>query len=143
MIVYELLHTYFLCNNRPCLSYKRLGYYSDMNKIQESIAFYGKLPGFCETLDGFVINARDVANMTSGDSFYEASIYAHTEDFEDYEYEEVLGLFPNEKSAQNAVASFCARNALFMNNPLLEIEQLVQKYTVNERCGWIEGFVVE
>ena len=113
-----------------------------MNKIQESIAFYGKLPGFCETLDGFVINARDVANMTSGDSIYEASIYAHTEDFEDYEYEEVLGLFPNEKSAQNAVASFCARNALFMNNPLLEIEQLVQKYTVNERCGWVEGFVV-
>ena len=143
MVVYELLHTYFLYENTPCYSKKRLGYYSDMEKLRKEILFYSKLPGFCDAPDGFVIKQREVSGAIPDICFYEACIYAHTENFEDYEYELELGLFYDEKSAHNAIASFCANNALFLNNHLLEIEQLVQKYTINERCGWVEGFTVE
>lgn len=143
MVVYELLHTYYLYKNTPCYSNKRLGYFSDMDIIQEEILFYSKLPGFSDTQGGFVVRQREILGAIPDECFYEACIYAHTEDFEDYEYELELGLFYDEKPAYHAIASFCANNALFLSNPLLEIEQLVQKYTINKRCGWAEGFTVE
>ena len=143
MIVYELIHTYFLYENTPYLSVKRLGYYSDMQKLQESIAFYGRLPGFCDTPNGFVIKQREIIGEIPDSCFYEACIYAHTEDFEGYEYEVELGLFFDEKSAHYAVDLFCENNDLFLNNTLLQIERLVQKFALNERYGWVDGFEVE
>lgn len=143
MIIYELLHTYYLYKNAPCYSLKRLGYYSDMDKLQKEILFYEQLPGFCDAPHGFVVKQQEVLGAMPDMFCYQACIYAHTEDFENYEYEIELGLYYDEHSAYDAIDSFCANNALFLNNPLLEIEQLVEKYTINERCGWVEGFTVE
>lgn len=143
MIIYELLHTYYLYKNTPFYSIKRLGYYSEIETLRKEIEFYSKLPGFCDAPNGFIVKQREVSGAIQCNYFYEASIFAHTEDFEDYEYEIELGLYYDEEAAYNAICSFCANNVLYLNNPLLEIEQLVQKYTINERCGWVEGFVVE
>lgn len=143
MIIYELLHTYYLFENIPYYSMKRLGYYANMKKIQEAIMFYNGLPGFCDTPGGFVVRQREVLGVVSGIYFYSACIYAHTDDFENYEYEVELGLFYDEKAAHSAIDSFCANNSLFLDNSILEIEQLVEKYTINEHCGWVEGFIVE
>ena len=143
MVVYELLHTYYVYGNSICYSLKRLGFYSDKSKLEEAISFFRCLPGFCDAPNGFVAKQREVYGVNPAEEFYEACIYAHTLDFEDYEYTVEIGLFGDITLAENAIEHFCANNALFLNNPALEIERLVEKYTINNNAGWIDGFAVE
>ena len=143
MIVYELTHTYYIYKSSLYYSCSKLGYYSDMSNIKIAISFYSELPGFCDAPNGFVVTQKEVIGAECDTDFYEALIYAHTEDFESYEHTVELGLFWDRSSAENAISLFCANNELFLKNPDLEIEQLIEKYTINEHCGWLEGFTVE
>ena len=143
MVVFELLHTYYIHKGMLFYSNKKLGYYSDAANLKEAISFYSKLPGFRDAPNGFIVKQQKILGSVANNCFYEAYIYAHTEDFEDYEYQVELGLFGDKHSAQNAVDMFCADNTLFLDNPLLKIEQLVEKYKINEHYGWIDGFIVE
>ena len=134
--------TYYLYNNTPCYSPKVLGYYSNIKNVQDAILFYSKLPGFCDTPNGFVVKERKISGWTPNADFYNAYILVHTEDFEDYDDMIELGLYCDNVSAQDAIRSFCANNSLFLSNSLLEIEQIVDRLTINKHYGWIEGFDV-
>lgn len=143
MIVYELLHTYYVHGGMLYLSPKRLGYYSSLSKVENAISFYRGLSGFCDAPNGFIVKHWEVSDVIVDDCLYAALIYAHTEDFENYEYDVDLGLFSNGEMAQKALDLFRTENTVFLNNPLLEIEYLVEKYIIDKSTGWIEGFTVE
>lgn len=142
MFILELLHSYYIFEGMPCYSEKKLGFYADKMAAESAIAFYRKLPGFCDAPNGFLVIQREISGEMENDIFYEASIYAHTEDFEDYEREVELGLFGDKDSAEKAIHTFCANNPIFMDSPLLIIERFVNPCKLNENIGWLEGFDV-
>lgn len=91
--------------------------------------------------DAFIIRRREVTGEVRDNILYEAMMYAHTKDFEDYEYTEELGLFAEKEDAIEALERFKKDNVGFWRNNFLEIEEIVNKCILNKMCC-VEGFDV-
>ena len=139
--VLELLHTYYIFDNKPHFSPRALGYYSATEDVQKAIELYRVIPGYRDAQNAFTIRRRSVVGEVN-DIIYEAIIYAHSEDYEDYEYTAELGLFGRRDQAENAIKIFCDDNKEFYKNTDLVIEEIVNAYRLNARYCY-EGFVVE
>ncbi len=143
MNVFELSHLYYLFEDTPCYSPKGLGLYTTEEHLHQAIAYYQKQPGFCDAPNGFLVKRRTVTGEVTADCVYEALVYAHTEDYCDFEYDHSIGLFADCDAAEKELKVFCEDNALFINNRSLVIEKMVVKCNLNLMDQWSEGFAVE
>jgi hypothetical protein len=141
MTVLELLHTYYIFEEKPHYSVRLLGYYLTTEDVEKTVALYRTVPGYCDTPNAFTIRRRSVFGKVHN-AIYEAIVYAHTEDYEDYEHTAELGLFGNRKEAETAIETFHNDNKEFYKNTNLVIEEIINTYQLNRQyCD--EGFVVE
>ena len=124
MIVYELIHTYYAYEDDFFYSLRSLGFYTDIDKAKEAQAYLVTKPGYVEAPYGFIIRQRKVIGEITDDVIYEAMMYAHTEDFEDYEYTEELGLFAEREEAFRVLQEFKGNNECFWLNNFLQIEEI-------------------
>ena len=143
MIIFELVHKYYIFENAPCYSNKHLGYFSDIERLKEAISHYSLLPGFRDAPNGFVVERREMTGEITNGKIFSSCIYAHTDDFENYDEWIELGLFGDKNSAEDAIQVFVADNPLFLSDTNLEIERLVLECRLNKCDGWAEGFSVD
>ncbi len=142
MIVFELVHSYYIFENAAVYSLRTLGFFADTNIAKEAIQFYEKKRGYRDARHGFVIKQRELVGNIKESEFYEAMIYAHDSTYENYEYTVELGLFADLKEAEKAIEKFRLINDTFYHNSDVEIEEIVNKFKLNQKyCT--EGFVVE
>lgn len=142
MIVYELMHVYYLWENEPCGGCRELGFFSDLGRAKQAIDFYKSVVGYKDAPNAFTIRRRCVeeTNDCCGELF-EATVYAHDMDYE-YEHDVELGLYSSREEAQRALKVFCAENQLLFEDSHLVIEEIVDRYIIDKRyCT--EGFTVE
>ena len=144
MTVFELLHTYYIFKDDAYYSLRALGFYRTRTDVDEAIAFYRTVVGYCDSPNAFTVRRRTVYGEVQNDIVYEAMVYAHTDYYDDYEYTAELGLYASEVDAQSAVLQFRNENAIFYQSESvgIEIEEIVNKWRINERACQ-EGFYVE
>lgn len=140
MYVYNLTHNFFPVDSEEVYSIKDLGHCSDKRSCSEAIKYYITRPGFCDNVSGFTIRRREVAGEVKNNTFYEAMVYVHTEDYE-YEHDIPLGLFAEKNDTDEAVEMFCADNEDYLANPHFVVEKIVNKCVLNKR-HWESGFDV-
>lgn len=142
MIVFELVHSYYVYENVEVYSLKSLGFFTDIDIAKQAVVFYVQKPGYCDTPYGFVIRPREVVGDIKQGKLYESMVYAHDSSYENYEYTIELGLFGDQKGAENAIQQFRVVNELFYRNSDIEIEEIVNKLNLNQKYN-TEGFDVE
>lgn len=142
MVVFELLHTYYIYKEKPYYSLRSLGFFDTKEALDAAVLYYLDKPGYVDAPDAFIIRTREILGYVGGNIFFESLVYAHTEDCEDYEYTIELGLYSREEDAKLALQNFQSNNKSFYNNTMFEIEEIVNKLILNKKyCE--HGFVVE
>jgi len=126
MFVYELNHNFYTVEGEEVYSVRDLGHYSDKKICREAIKYYITRPGFCNNVNGFTITRREVVGAVKNNTFYEAMVYVHTEDYE-YEHDIRLGLFAEKYDAEETVEIFCSDNTEYLGNPHFIVEKIVNK----------------
>jgi len=140
MIIYELTHLFYQHAGEFVNSPKNLGLYYSYENIRHAIHYYTTLPGFCDCPEAFSIRERIVHGDVVDGIVFEAIVYLHSEDYE-FENSIELGLYGDERIAQNKVIRFCEENRSLTSIPKLIIEKIVNKCFVEKR-EWSEGFSI-
>lgn len=136
MKVYKLIHVELLMNHRNEIL--DIGFFSDLNIVNEVINRYRKLPGFSKHPYGFIVLEKDIQEDTEK-VLYEAVFYIHNSDYS-VEYSEIIGIFLSEEKANLSLEKYRLQNIFFANSSDYEKELIVNKHILNEPSNWREGF---
>jgi len=118
---------------------KDIGYFSNLNKVRETINFYKSLTGFTKYNNSFVISEIYVKNCKNN-RLFEAIFYIHNSDYS-IEFSEILGVFGRKEDAEKSIQRYIAYNDSFINSNNFEIELIVNNHTIDEPSNWKEGFL--
>ena len=143
MIIFELNHLYYIFEDTPCYSKKNLGFFSNKNTLDEAIKYYQNLPGFCDSPNGFIINERSIPDHLNDKCILEALVYAHSEDYVNFEYDISLGLYTDYSLAKKQLELFCKNNTYLINDSHIVVECMVCESELDTIEFWKEGFIVE
>lgn len=138
MIVFELSHLFYQCDDELIYSPKNLGLYSSRDSARQAAAYFSTQPGFRENQNAFSLRERNVLGTVIDRTVFEAIIYLHSPDYE-IEHEIELGLYGDALSAQNKLTNYCNDNPLIMTGCNMVAEKIVNK-CILEKKEWIEGF---
>lgn len=131
MKVYELQH---ICTQ----GVKALGFYSSLKKRDEAIEKYRRLQGFSDHPMGF---ATFEHNVYEGKAVYLVQVYVSNEE-NDFEYAQSIGVFAREADAEKAAQSFIDRNRSNFNDEELNVELSIDTYVLDE-MQYKDGFSAE
>jgi len=141
MIVFELSHLFYQCDDEIMYSPKGLGLYSSRESATDAKAYFSMQPGFRENQNAFSLRERSVQGTVFDGEVFEAIIYLHSEDYE-IEHVIELGLYGDALSAHQKLADYCKDNPSIIKGCSLIAEEIVNKCNL-ERKEWSEGFCYE
>lgn len=118
MTVFELSHIFGEIVGHAC----NLGIYSAIEQVENAIQYYITQLGFKDNPDAFSIRERPVEGEYRDGIVYEAMVYFHSENYE-FEHTVELGLFGDEKSANEKVEKYCADNQRILNAKDVVVEK--------------------
>ena len=139
MKAYELTHEFCREGDEIISSRKSLGFFCSYRSAKDAIQYYSTISGFRDNLDAFSIRERFVCGDVLENVVYEASIYAHSEDYET-EIAIEIGVYGNKDIAEKMLDQYCAENEAFVNAKDLIVEKIADRYIIGEKM-WAEGFV--
>ena len=107
MQLYKLIHIHDI-DDFVTPDIKKLGYYTSVEKVEEAIAFFAPLSGFCDYPNGFVVTEHEVSygSRTSPKAVYELCLSVHDKKW-DYEYENTISVHASRKEAEVCIQSLC------------------------------------
>ena len=142
MTVFELLHTYYVYKGVVHYSLRTLGFFRTLTDANKAIAYLRTIIGYRDAPNGFVVRRRMILGEVSCNTIFEALVYSHSHDYENYEYTAELGLFGSEIAAKNALDIYRKDNRDYYNTVSLEIEEIVNTYQIDSLyCK--EGFMLD
>ena len=143
MKLYKLIHIHDI-DDFITPDIKRLGYYTSLEKVEESIAFFVSLSGFCDYPNGFVVTEHEVSYgpHTPKNAVYELCLSVHDKKW-DYEYENTISIHSSRKAADDAKRLFKQLNQkdhAIMNCKLIKQIWIDPFYLDEKSEFWSEGF---
>ena len=129
MLVYRLRHIYD--NSEYDLACPiTLGYFSNIQIVNEAIEYYRSIDGYRDYPNGFIIEECNVGTKKELPKLYEA--YFSFSDGEDiYEYVDEIGVFDTKREALLAVKHFKTLNQELIMESILTKEISVFEYEID------------
>ena len=143
MTLYKLIHLHDI-DDYIVPDVKNLGFFSSMRNVEDAIAFFASLPGFCHYPNGFIVteHSLEYARMSKTPYVYEVCISIHDKNW-DYEYESAISMHATQKQAMAAKQTWMKLNktnhAIYHSTLIKQI--WIDKRRVDEKSlFWAEGF---
>ena len=143
MTLYRLIHIHDI-DDYIVPDIKSLGYYTNIENIEDAIAFFVTLPGFCDYPHGFIVSEHELSYFRKNNPLhvYELCFSVHDKNW-DYEYENILSIHSTLKSALLSKKKFKEMNKkdnTIFNSTLIKQIWINDVIVDRKSIFWSEGF---
>jgi len=119
---------------------KRIGYFSSLSKAENTIQYFKKLKGFCNSPNGFIIRQVFFPKVFTGEYVYELVQQIHDREY-DYWYEKDLGVYSSYSECEEAQKRFLSMNESLISHCELINELFIDCIKIDAPSSfWSEGF---